>query len=210
MQHLDFDAEVAIRRLKGIIASKREFKRGVYNDGLNIFKDSYIVNASVSKCNDEGLYSETWSMINLVLEFTGVKMNMLNIPENNKYKLDLVLLPALEDNKFPEMLEIKMFGAIGKPASVAIDRDTGDVYLFYIDSEDKIVLLQFAQLNSVDKEFIISDSSMIVTYEFGIDRKSLYAFITREYGWENLRNNLFIRFNTSPFVRVTVGNSSKD
>ena len=110
----------------------------------------------------------------------------------------------MDDNKFPEMLEVKMFGNRGKPATVGIERDTGDIYLVYIDNNE-ILLLQFAKLNSVDKEFIISDSSMVVTYEFGIDRKSLYAFITREYGWENLRNNLFVRFNTSPFVRVKVG-----
>ena len=204
MQHLDYDADTAIKRLKSIITSKKEFKRGVYNDGLNIYKTGYITNSSVVKNNDELLYSETWSNINIVLEYTGVKMNMVNIPENSRYKIDLILLPALDDNKFPEMLEVKMFGNRGKPATVGIERDTGDIYLVYIDNNE-ILLLQFAKLNSVDKEFIISDSSMVVTYEFGIDRKSLYAFITREYGWENLRNNLFVRFNTSPFVRVKVG-----
>ena len=213
MQHLDYNTGIAIARLKNIIASKKEIKRGVFNDGVNILKTGFVTNSSITKCNEDTLYTETGSMINLLIEYNTSRTNMLNIPESHKAKLDLVILPALKDNKFPELLEIKLFGTRGKPSAVCIDRETGDVYMMYImDSENdtELQFLQFAQLNSVDKEFILADSSAVITYEFGIKRDALYAFISREYGWANLRDNLFIRFNTSPFVRVFIGEDGSD
>ena len=213
MQHLDYNTGIAIARLKNIIASKKEIKRGVFNDGVNILKTGFVTNSSITKCNEDTLYTETGSMINLLIEYNTSRTNMLNIPESHKAKLDLVILPALKDNKFPELLEIKLFGTRGKPSAVCIDRETGDVYMMYImdsESDTELQFLQFAQLNSVDKEFILSDSSAVITYEFGIKRDALYAFISREYGWANLRDNLFIRFNTSPFVRVFIGEDGSD
>lgn len=200
MQHLDLNVDSAINRLKNAVDS-REIKYGVFNSGVDIYKTLSIKNVSITK-NTELLYTNTWSVINMFIDYTTVQQKVY-APDNIRYKMDLVIFPALDDNKFPEMLEIKMFGAYGKPAAVAIDREDGNIYLLYI-IDSQLVLLHFAQLNSVDKEFIVSNKS-VVTYEFGIDRKSLYAFITREYGWENLRNNMFVRFNTSPFVRVSVG-----
>ena len=213
MQHLDYNTGIAIARLKNIIASKKEIKRGVFNDGVNILKTGFVTNSSITKCNEDTLYTETGSMINLLIEYNTSRTNMLNIPESHKAKLDLVILPALKDNKFPELLEIKLFGTRGKPSAVCIDRETGDVYMMYImdsESDTELQFLQFAQLNSVDKEFILADSSAVITYEFGIKRDALYAFISREYGWANLRDNLFIRFNTSPFVRVFIGEDGSD
>lgn len=213
MQHLDYNVDVAIARLKNIIATKKEFKRGVYNDGVDILKTGFVTNSSITRCNDDTLYTETGSMINLVIEYSTSRTNMLNLPETYKGKLDLVILPALKDNKFPEMMEIKLFGTKGKPSAVSIDRDTGNVYMLYIvegGNDTELLLLQFAQLNSVDKEFILADSSAVITYEFGIKRDALYAFVSREYGWANLRDNLFIRFNTNPFVRVFIGEDGTD
>lgn len=213
MQHLDYDVNNAIARLKNIIATKKEFKRGVFNDGVDILKTGFVINSSITKCNDDTLYTETGSMINLVIEYSTSRINMINIPEMHKSKLDLVILPALKDNKFPEMMEIKLFGTKGKPSAVCIDRETGDVYMMYIidsDNDTEILFLQFAQLCSVDREFILADSSAVITYEFGIRRDALYAFVSREYGWANLRDNLFIRFNTTPFVRVFVGEVGTD
>lgn len=209
MQHLDMDTQMAINRLKSILLTKKIIHEGVFNSIRGFFTTSNVLNVSVTRTKDDGIYSETISNISLVIEHTTVKTNMVSVREIQKSKLDLVVLPAFEDNAFPEMLEVKMFGKWGKPSTVGIDRNDGNIYLIYI-VEDELYFLQFAQLSKIDSEFITSQDNISVTYEFGIARKALYGFITREFGWNNLRENMFIRFNTSPFVRIDVGSKPED
>lgn len=204
MNHLSFDTDVAINRLKNLLMTKKEVKRGVFNSDLGLYSTYYINKISIGKNSEDTTYAETTSNIHLKIYYTKVKMNVLNIPEQSCNLLDLIILAPLQDNKFPKAFEVKIFGQWGKPSAVAIDKNDGNIYLIYL-CDDDFILLQFAQMAATDRDFVLSDTNFAVTYEFGVDRKSLYAFIVREYGWENLRNNTFIRFNTSPFVRVVVG-----
>lgn len=203
MRHLDSDTTVAISRLRSVLQSK-VIKFGVFNSNFDIPKVAQVLSSKVYKASEDGLYSETDSNIALDITYISAKTNMVNQPECPQQSMKLLLLPTIADKTFPEMVEVKMFGSVGKPSTIGVDRDTGDVYLVYIGDKE-IHFEHFATLSQTDKDFVTSEENMYISYEFGIFKASLYHFITREYGWSNLRDNMYIQFNLSPLVRVKVG-----
>ena len=208
MRHLDSDTKTAINRLRSVLQHKT-IKFGVFNNVLDIEKTGSVVSSSVSEACVDGLYSETDSNIALDITYVTAKTNMVNQPECPQQSMHLLLLPTTADKTFPEMVEVKMFGSCGKPSTVGVNKDTGDVYLVYVFDKE-IQFLHFGTLSQMDKEFVVSDDNMTTPYEFGIFKAALYRFITRDNGWDNLRNSMYIQFNLSPIVRMAVGNEPDD
>lgn len=204
MRHLDNDIEVAMSRLRGVLQNKT-LKFGFFNnDGVEFEQTGLISSYTVHENCSDGMYSNTGSNIALDIVYTKAVTNMVNQPECPKLMMHLLVLPTSADCTLPEMVEVKVFGSWGKPSTVAIDKDDGTVYLMYI-LDNEIHLKQFGVLSESDKEFITSDMHTVTFYEFGFFKLALYRFITREYGWKNLRDNLYIQFNLSPIIRLQVG-----
>lgn len=207
LRHLDSDVDIAIKRLKGVLQSK-VIKFGVFDISLAP-KTAKVLSVSVARAMTDGMYSETDSNIALDITYITSRMNMVNQPELPKQTMHLVLLPTIDDCTFPEMVELKLFGVDGKPSTVGVDKETGDIYLVYI-FDNEIYFSHFATLSTMDKDFILSSDNMSTPYEFGVYKAALYRFITREEGWSGLRGNMYIQFNLSPIVRVKVGSTEAD
>lgn len=207
MKHLSNDLAVAVVQVRNSLKSKR-IKVGIFDSVVDIERVGQIVNTTISK-DTTGIYGATTANIQLGITYVIPTVNMVNQPESNSTVMNLSLLQTADDITLPVMMEAKLFGHEGKPSTIGVDKDTGDVYLVYLYDEE-LVLKQFGTLSGLDKSFVLNDDHLAVYYEFGVLKDALYKFITKDEGWNSLRKNMYIQFNLNPMVRLKVGATVDD
>lgn len=208
LEGLGYDFSTIQKVILLLLKQKKQFRLGVFNDKIQVFRTPKVDYAELSKRVKNGYYDSEFSGLELQLNYTQVGQTQTGQPQNVRFERKFILY--CEDKvsfDFPLTMEAKLFGVKGKPDTVAVDTESGDVYLVYMNVNPEIFeMLHFGVLSKLSKDIVIDDDFLEAKYEFGVDKQYLYNFITGDEGWNYLRDNMYIQFNgVTPTVKLKVG-----
>lgn len=152
--------------------------------------ESYEITHFGSEDNDK-------SNISLYLQFREYVLSdtETNALEPKLHCLNLLLLTPQGDNRWT----INMITRVWKnqyPDHVAIDRNTGEVYLFFI-TKWGIELRHFARLDALQLQTILDTVDENTPYYIFVLASAMFEVLDGAEGTNHLRKNLYISFKTS-------------
>lgn len=90
------------------------------------------------------------------------------------------------------------------PSSVAVDLDTGEVYLFNV-RVSSLELVEFGWLTGTQFEAFMDSWNDREPFRIMLDESAMFSFIDGAEGYNHLRDTLYIEFNCISRLRVYKG-----
>lgn len=177
--------------------SAQKLQIGVYGKTLtDVVVRSYFVEP-LDTSGDENL----WSTLNLNVEYSyPVLSDRGTMVVQDEGKVFTLLCPAF-DNKIPDRMLGKLWGklisgvmVIDKPDTIAVEAETGVIYLVYLRG-DRLILTSVGELPKYQVD-LIPWVNQAYPFYFYIEPEVLYDLITGEVGWKEVREHMSIKFMT--------------
>lgn len=205
MSYLYTTAEEAQKQVQKCV-NKGFVQFGVFGSEIDVDRSVVLRGAYVTIVNfsETGVGDSTqcWGNLKLEMHYIDATFGVKSKPYSEEKVKSLILLCPKGDVQLDGMDEL--WGGKGKPHTVAIDENNGDIYLVYLNDWG-MYLQMFERLTEVQKDLVLSEVDEENPFEFGVHKEALYKFIAREEGWRYMRESLYIQFNTINPLTVNWG-----
>lgn len=160
-----------------------------YGDGVLNYGE--ILDYAVEEAND----SDTdFSTMEVTINY--MKRNLGDNPTNKQLRLQM--LSSIGDRHWTSQMVMLLFKGL-QPSTVAIDKDTGDIYLVYLKTESvgkyEFTLEYFAKMEVDILEDFFEELDVEKPYTIGIQEDNMIDFIDKSEGLRGLRKGLKITFH---------------
>lgn len=112
----------------------------------------------------------------------------------------LTILNPKGDKIWPYVMIAKVWNGV-YPSAVAINEETGVVYLVYL-MEDSLGLTEFALLKENQLEAVVESINDKEPYRFGLDEDAMFKVLSEIEGTRLLHETVFIEFDCGIKFRV--------
>ena len=112
----------------------------------------------------------------------------------------LRLLNVKGDTLWPYLMVTKVWDGV-YPSCVAINEETGVVYLVYLNLST-LKLVEFSMLKENQLEAIMESLNDVTPYRIGLDENSMFKVLSEQEGTRYLHDNVFIEFDCGIKFRV--------
>lgn len=129
------------------------------------------------------------------------KFETLNKTQN------LRILTPHGDNIWPFLMVVKVWNG-EYPSCVALNEETGVVYLIYLTNEN-FKLVEFSVLSASQLEAITESLNDINPYRIGIDDDAMFKVLSEIEGVRYLQSNVYIEFDCGVKFRVFSKNETE-
>lgn len=164
-----------------------------------------IVGSSVTHYGSE---DSDRANLNVFLQFQDYDINDKGVTTKTVKILNLLILNPEGDNRWTRGMVSKVWNN-HYPDSVAIDKDTGEVFLLFIESWGA-ELRHFAKFKSDDLQSLLLTLDETMPYYIFIDSSAMFNVISGEEGYNHLLRNLYISFKGAKRYRLNLRKDGKD
>lgn len=187
----------ACEMLKNVLQDNVAVLEGVYREPA---KHICLLKKYSIEANDET--ENNYADILLHVEYTrnafkGAKISEVEI------KLDLRLLSNAGDRDWGHRSTINIWDG-DYPSTVAVEENTGDVYLVFIREEKgrKIEFIKFGNMTESELNAFKDSYNDREPFSIGIDEDALFELLDGTEGYNYLKNNVYIKFNCCNSFKV--------
>ena len=104
------------------------------------------------------------------------------------------------DSIWPYLMVVKVWNG-EYPSGVAVNEDTGVVYLLYLKM-GSLLLVEFALLKDNEKEAIKEALNEVTPYRIKLDEDAMFNVLAEIEGYRHLHEKVFIEFDCGVKFRV--------
>lgn len=184
----------AKRMIEDTLKSSEKLSLKKYGSMFSNLAD--VVHFHIEEIEDE----ESYANLDLIITY---KLRVIS--PNNQFKTiektrNLKVLNPKGDNRWTFRMINKIWDG-DYPSSVAVDMETGEVFLFSIKA-NRIELTEFGKFNELEFETFLHELNDREPFRIRIDEDAMFDYIDGAEGINHLQKNIYIEFNCGMPIRV--------
>ena len=146
--------------------------------------------------------------ISVYLQFREVTITDEGEYKQNVKGTHLIILNPEADNKWTKRMRLQVWDD-RYPDSIAIDRDTGEVFLLFLDAWG-VELRHFAKIKLSDLEALLLTLDETAPFYIFVDDDAMFMVLDGSEGWNHLLDNLYISLKGSRRLKLYIRKSAKN
>jgi hypothetical protein len=185
-------------------------------DAKNMIVDALSANNKLSLKNYGGMFANLCEVSHFHIEEVEDEEGYANLDLTVVFKMPIMgsdsQFTLVEKTKKLKVLNnagdnswtfnmVNLFWDGDYPSSVAVDMETGEVFLFNIRL-NRLELVEFGVLDESMFESFIHDVNDREPFKIYLDEKAMFEFIDGTEGRKHLQKNIYVEFNCGIPIRV--------
>ena len=164
-----------------------------------------IENSIIDRCYEE----DDRANLSIIIQFKEYVQGDDGLFTDVSRTMNLVFFNPEGDTKWTARMKSRVWR--GKyPDTIAVDRETGDIYLVFITPKATLELCHYSKIQLSKLENILMSVNHNEPFYIFVDDKAMFDVIDGAEGYNHLFNKTYIVFNSAQEVRVYRREQSED